>query len=127
MLNKVLLTVALATLTFSGCSDSPKNAKAVAIEICELAKTDIQGLVPYIGDPKMKKEVEQASAMIEMAKNSEMGKKMLAQQMEKAKKINCSEATKMTENSDGTFKVGNQETSQTFTLKMSEGSWKMYQ
>lgn len=127
MLKKVLVSAAIVALSFSACSKG-NDPKATAIEVCEMAKTaDLQGILPYIGDEKMKKELASAIVMMESFKNSDMGKKMIAQQLEKAKTIDCEKTTVITKKDDTTYSVGNKDTKQTFTLKLVDGSWKMFQ
>jgi hypothetical protein len=125
---KTTLAITTATLLMltTGCSSS-NDPKEIAIELCELSKKgDITGIKAYASEP-LKTQLTQIETMINMAKNSEEGKKMFTEQIEKFANIKCQETTKITKNEDGSFRVNNPDIKQFYTLKMVDGSWKMFQ
>jgi len=122
MLKKSLLILTLSTL-FAFAND----AKQVALELCEYSKkANIEGMKRH-ASKEMLPQLTQIGKMLKMAQSTPEGRAKLAEGLKTVAHINCKKSTTLTKNSDGSFKVTNNQTKQQFTLKKINKDWKFAQ
>ena len=119
MLKKSLLILSLSTLIASA-----NDAKQVALDLCEYSKTaNVEGMIKH-ASKAMLPQLNQIAEMLKMAKSTPQGRAKLAEGLKNVASVNCKTSTKLTKNSDGSFKVTNNQTKQQFTLKKVNQDWK---
>lgn len=106
----------------SGCSDS---AEDVAFKMCELGKKgDVLGMKAY-ATPSFAAQLDQVNKMVELALSTEYTKQEFEKQVALSKNIDCATTTQISDVSDTKKRVVNQATSQTYTLELIDGEWKV--
>lgn len=122
MLKKSLLSLSLLTLFVTA-----NDVKQVAIELCEYSKTaNIEGMKEH-ASKDMLPQLNQIAQMLKAAKATPEGKSKLSEGIKALSAVNCKNSTKLFKNSDGSFKVTNNQTRQQFTLIQVNNRWKFSQ
>ena len=124
MFNKSLLTL-LALLFFTACSSS-NDPKDIAIQLCEDNKVaDFEAIKTYASD-ELKGQLDELKILVDNLAKTKEGKELIEQQKKFQATINCKESTKITKKDDGSYLISNDKTELNFSLKMQNGSWKMF-
>lgn len=124
MFNKTVLTL-LTLLIFTGCSSS-NDPKEIAIQLCEDNKAaDYEAIKNYASD-ELKAQLDELTTLVENLAKTKEGRELIQKQKKFQETINCKESTLVTKIDDTNYRINNDKAELNFTLKMQNGSWKMF-